>query len=490
MDKKIGNNLISIFILMLFAVGITSFVASASSGVTVIYPYNGEHITLINPKVFIFNVSIYAPTDVGYPVAIDSIRGPNGIVSTGPISLGSIGSNGYLNVTEKLTTGLFEKNGEPITQFVPGTYYIYLAIANVFSENISVILTPNNIATLNITAIANGKPLPSATINIYNESNGQLLVSGTTNSEGYVVFEVPYVYTMTNVYNVTLTKAGYQFNYTTVTVPANYFFTVPVKIYTEPVVFVAIPFYYEDMGIKEIAPPQEVDGIYVASAFQNSTFSVIVNVTQDGVPVSNAIVTAEYNNTYVTATYIGDGMYNISITIPQNPSDVPYTLVVIVSAQYHSSVSSFPLIITAEPNLYQEIATLKLEVSSLNATINMLKSELAGNITELNNTIASLKNEIASLNSSIQTLETEYSSLNSTFTSDISTLNSQISTLKSDVSTLSSEYSTLSSEYSTLKSDYNSLKGTPTLAYVGIALGVIGIIIAIVALVLVLRKVA
>jgi len=493
---------ISVFVLMLFAIGFASFTANAANSVTVISPYQGEHITLINPYVFVFNVSIYAPQYVNYPVAIDTITGPDGIGTTGPIAVGSIGSNGYLNVTEKLTTGAFEQNGEPLKQFVPGTYYIYLVIANVFSDNISVVLTPNDIATLNISVIniKNGEPLPGATINIYNESNGALLVTGTTNANGYLVEEVPYVYTMTNVYNVTLTKAGYQFNYTTVTVPSNYFYTVPVKIYTQPVVFVAVPFYYEDMGIKEIAPPQQVNGVYQASAFQNTTFSVIINVTESGVPVSSAIVTAQYNNTHVTAVYIGDGMYNLSIMMPEAQSSVPYTLVVAVTAQYHSTTTSFYMAIATEPNLYQEIALLKSEVSTINSTIYMLKSEitllqqeLQGNVSYLNSTIYMLKSEITSLNSSLITLESEYKSLNSSYTtlsSEFTTLSNQVTTLSNKVETLNTSLTTLQSEYNSLKSEYNSLKGTETLAYIGIAIGVIGLIIAIVAIILVLRKVA
>jgi len=494
MSQKIAvYKLISVLVLMLFAIGFASFTANAANSVTVISPYQGEHITLINPYIFVFNLSIYAPQYVNYPVAIDTITGPDGIGTTAPIAVGSIGSNGYLNVTPKFTTGVFEQNGEPLKQFVPGTYYISLDIYNVFYDNISVVLTPNDIATLNISAIENGKQLPGATIDIYNESNGALLVTGTTNANGYLVEEVPYVYTMSNTYNITLTKAGYQFNYTTVTVPANYFYTVPVKIYTEPVVFAAVPIYYEDMGIKEIAPPQQVNGVYQASAFQNTTFSVIINVTESGVPVSSATVTAQYNNTHVTAVYIGDGMYNLSIMMPEAQSSVPYTLVVAVTAQYHSTTTSFYMAIAAEPNLYQEIALLKTEVATMNSTIYMLKSEIAllqqelkGNVSYLNSTIYMLKSEIASLNSSLISIESEYESLNSSY----GTLSSEFTTLSSQVTTLSNQVHTLNASLSSLQSEYNSLKGVTTLTYIGIALAVIGLIIAIIAIILVLRKVA
>ncbi|EWG07778.1 MAG: S-layer protein [Candidatus Aramenus sulfurataquae] len=435
-------------------------------------------------------MSIYAPQYPGYPVSL-YIYGPDGIKMNAPVGIGNIGSNGAENSTVMLLSSSFEQNGQPLAQFVPGEYVVVLTISDVYTANITIYLTSANITTLDVTAYSQGQPLPGATIEVYS-STGAYLNQSVTGPNGAALIQVPYNPTTGSTYKVVLTKAGYEENSTTVTVPPNFFGQYMVKIYTQPVVLAATPVYFQDMGIREnVTTP--INGVYAAGAFENSTFSTIVYVTMMGEPVTSATVTATYNGMTVTGKSIGNGLYNVSITIPVLTDNVPYVLDVNVTATYQGTTAEFSVQVVATPNLYQEIATLQTEVSNLENEVSVLKSELSGNVTILEQNISTLKTQISvlesnisNINSELATLKNDVASLNST----VGSLSSTVNNLKSEVSSLQTEVSSLNSTVSSLQSEVNSLNGIKTLVYAGLALAVIGLIIAIVAIVLVMRKVA
>ncbi|MCI2413844.1 MAG: hypothetical protein MPF33_01125 [Candidatus Aramenus sp.] len=471
--------------LALYALSLMSVssITSASTGVTIYSPIQNEHIPLINPKELQFNVSIYAPQYPGYPTSI-YIYGPDNIKMNAPLGIGNIGSNGELNYTVMLLSSAFEQNGQPLAEFVPGKYVVELTISDVYTANITIYLTPANETTLAVTAISQGMPLPGATIKVYG-STGVFLNQSVTGPNGVALVQVPYNYTTGSTYKIVLTKAGYEENSTTVTVPPNFFGEYMVKIYTQPIVLVATPAYFQDMGIREnVTTP--INDVYAAGAFENSTFSIIVNVSMMGKPVTNAIVTATYDGITVTGKSIGNGLYNVSITIPVMTDNIPYVLDVNVTATYQGTTAEFSVQVVATPNLYQEIATLQTEVSQLENEVSLLRSELSSNVTYLEMQISTLESNISNINAELGMLKSEIDSLNSTVIS----LSNTVTTLKGEVNSLQSEVSSLNSTVSSLQSEVSSLNGIKTLVYAGLALAVIGLIIAIVAIVLVMRKVA
>ncbi len=471
--------------LVLYALSLASVsnLATASTNVMIYSPVQDEHIPLINTKLLVFNVSIYAPQYPGYPVSL-YIYGHNGIKMNAPIGIGDIGSNGELNYTAMLSSSNFEQNGQPLAQFVPGPYTVVITISDVYEANITIYLTPANTTTLAVEAISQGMPLPGATIEVYS-TTGVFLNKSVTGANGIALVEVPYNYTTGSTYKVVLVKAGYEENSTTVTVPPNFFGEYMVKIYTQPVVLEATPVYFEDMGIREnVTAP--INGVYAAGAYENSTFTIVVNVTMMGMPVSGATVTATYNGMTVTGVYIGNGLYNVSLMVPVLTDNVPYVLDVNVTATYQGSAAGFSVEVVATPNLYQEIAALQKEVSNLESEVSMLSQELSGNVTYLKGQIATLENNITTISNELATLKNELNSLNST----VGSLSSTVTSLKSEVSSLQTQLSSLNSTVSSLQSEVNSLNGIKTLVYAGLALAVIGLIIAIVAIVLVMRKVA
>ncbi|MEW9490959.1 MAG: hypothetical protein TQ35_0001975, partial [Candidatus Aramenus sulfurataquae] len=366
--------------LALYALSLMSVssITSASTGVIIYSPIPNEHIPLINSTQLVFNVSIYAPQYAG-ATASYRIYGPDGISMNAPLPIGSglIGSNGVLNYTVNISVSAFEQNGKPLAQFVPGEYIVALTIAD-NTTDIPIYLTPANVTTLDVIAFSQGQPLPGATIKVYSSTN-VLLNQSVTGQNGVALIQVPYNPTTGSNYTIVLTKAGYEEVSTTVTVPSNFFGQYMVKIYTQPVVLAATPVYFQDMGIREnVTKP--ISSVYAAGAFENSTFSIIVNVTMSGEPVTNAIVTATYNGMTVTGKSIGNGLYNVSITIPVLTDNVPYVLDVNVTANYQGATAEFSVQVVATPNLYQEIATLQTEVSNLENEVSVLKSELSGNV--------------------------------------------------------------------------------------------------------------
>ncbi|AWR96701.1 hypothetical protein DFR86_03435 [Acidianus sulfidivorans JP7] len=534
--NKIFGLIITIFIFSMVFAGTMSMISTrASTGFEVISPFQGEHIPLINDTCLIVNISVYAPSDIGYTVDLH-VSGPYDIQMTSPgIPIGSIGSSGYLNLTNlRLPVTLFEANGTAISHFIPGEYNFTIEAGSNF-ETISVYFTSPNEVEMIVSVYANGQPLSGATVDVYNETTDTFLVSNTTASNGEATLIVPYVYTMTNTYNVTATKPGYKEVYTTVTVPPDQISAVHVTLNTVPIQFVLTPYFYEDEGIQEPVQPQQINGelVYPAAGFEGTAFSIIINATESGVAVKGATIVGMYTydgkSITETATYIGSGMYNLTIMLPNATDEIPYVLQVQVTGTYESNTYTFVALISAEANyvalieqlnstisllkseLASNITALNAKIASLNATISLLKSELASNVTALENEIASLNatinslsTKLSSLNATVVSLESELSSLNATVSSlssevttlksELSTVNATVSSLSSEVTTLKSEVSSLSSELSSANSSISSLNSKvnsmSTLEYAALGIAIVGLIVAIIAIVLVFRKVA
>ncbi|MQL55009.1 carboxypeptidase-like regulatory domain-containing protein [Acidianus ambivalens] len=506
-------NLIVLGMLM-FGVFVTLSLGS-STALTVYSPFPGEHVALINPKELILNISVYDPiAPVNSTVGV-TISGPYDIKMTSAgVPVGELNSSHMLTVTDyAFPVTLFEANGTQISAFIPGQYNVTISVAGC-SETIPIyVISPNEIEIL-VCVYSNGVPLPGATVSIYNVTNGELLLTNTTNSQGLAELTVPYVYTMTNEYNVTAVKPGYQLVYKEVTVPADHITPVTVKLTTKPITFVLTPVYFQDMGVIEPAEPAQLPGtpepVYVASAYMGTTFSIIINATESGMPVQGATISASYlisgKQMSSTATYIGNGQYNLSIVLPN--STVPYDLELVITGTYQTNTYTFITLLSVQPNFYceiqrlqsevsvleSEVDQLKVEIQSLNETLTLQASEIAslktyleGNVSYFSMQISSLESEIKYLNSTLMTLSSELTTVNSTLTSEVNSLTSEVNSLSTQVSTLSTEVNNLNT---TINNDNQKISSLTTLVYGGIILGVIALIIAIVAVVLVFRKVA
>ncbi|ARM75177.1 hypothetical protein B6F84_03430 [Acidianus manzaensis] len=496
---------------MVFAGTFSMLNSKASTGFEVISPFPEEHFALINDTELITNISVYAPGLVGATVNL-AVTGPYDIEMTSAgIPIGSIGSTGYLNLTNYvLPTTLFEANGTPLTHFIPGEYNFTISVG-LNHATVPVYFTSPNEVEMVVSVYSNGQPLQGVTVDVYNETSSMFLVSNTTDAQGVATLTVPYVYTMTNTYNVTATKPGYKEVYTTVTVPPDQISAVSVKLTTSPVTFVITPYYFEDEGIQEPTVPTVINGeqVYVASGFEGTTLSMIINATESGVPISGATITGKYSyfvngvekTSTSTATYIGNGMYNLSIMLPVATNYVPYTVSIAVTGSYQSSTYSFVALVSAEANYIGIIEQLNSTVNTLSAEVSLLQSELSSNVTllksdisSLNSTIMTLESELSSLNSTVNTLKSELASVNSTLTTEVNSLESKVSTLSSEVSSLNSEVSslntTVSSDHSSISSLSSKVNSMSTLEYAALGIAIVGLIVAIVAIVLVFRKVA
>lgn len=517
MNKVLGLVIIGIMFSMVFASGYYVLHTKAASGFQVILPYNGEVIPLISSQYLTFNVSVYYPAGVGYTVNLQ-VTGPYNIqMQSAGIPIGSIQTSGYLNTTVQLPTTMFQANGTSITSFPPGVYNVTIS-AGVNHQTVQVYFIPPNEVQFVVYVFSNTNlPIPNANVSIYNTTSGKFLATALTNSQGIATIIAPYVVSMSNTYTIIASAPGYAQASVTKTVPPNQLTPVTVKLTLYPVTFTIVPVYFQDEGIQEPVTPAQINGqlIYAASGFEGTTLSIIINATASGMPVSSAQITGSYVINGVTktsqATYIGKGLYNLSISLPTATNNVPYVLKVEVSGIYQSSTSSFVVLVYAQPNyialiqqLQAEINMLTENITALKAQVTLLSSELAGNvslltsqISSLNATITSLKSQLKSLNSTITSLESQISSLNST----VNSLSSQLNSLKSQVSSLSSQLSQLSSTVSSLSSSVNSnsaqinslnskVNSMTTLEYAALGIAIVGLIVAIVALVLVFRKVA
>jgi len=507
-------NLIVLGMLM-FGIFVTLSLGS-STALTVYSPFPGEHVALINPKELILNISVYDPVaPVNSTVAV-TISGPYDIKMTSAgVPIGQLNASHMLTVTDyEFPVTLFEANGTQISAFIPGQYNVTISVAGC-SETIPVyVISPNEIEFLVYVYSPCGLPLSGVTVSIYNVTNGELLLTNTTNSQGLAELTVPYVYTMTNEYNITAVKPGYQLVYDVVTVPADHITPVPVKLTTKPITFVLTPVYFQDMGVIEPAEPAQLPGtpepVYVASAYMGTTFSIIINATESGMPVQGATISASYmingKQMSSTATYIGNGQYNLSIILPN--STVPYDLELVVTGSYQTNTYTFVTLLLVQPNFYckihqlqcevnnleTEVTTLESEIHSLNETIMQQSSEIAslkmsleGNISYFSTQISNLESEIKYLNSTLMTLSSELTTVNSTLSNEVHSLSTQVSTLSTELNNLNKTVNNLNTN---INNDNSKISSLTTLVYGGIILGVIALIIAIVAVVLVFRKVA
>lgn len=496
-------NLIVLGILM-FGLFVTPSVDS-STALTVYSPFPGEHIALINPKELILNISVYDPIAPENSTVAVTISGPYGIrpLSAG-IPIGQLNaSHMFTAINYVFPVTLFEANGTQLSAFIPGQYNVTISVAG-SSETIPIyVISPNEIEFL-VYVYSNGVPLPGATVSIYNATNGQLLLTNTTNSQGLATLVVPYVYTMTNEYNITAVKPGYQLVYEEVTVPAYHITPVTVKLTTRPITFVLTPVCFQDMGIVEPAQPASIPGapqpVYVASAFMGTDLSIIINATVSGKPVQGATILGSYltiNGKQFTSTakYIGNGQYNLTIVLPNYT--VPYTLEIYVTGKYQTNTYTFVTLVSVQPNYIAIINNLQAEVENLNNTVTMLYNEISllkNNITYLKMMISTLKEEISNINSTLMALHGELHKVNSTLTTKIDNLTSELNSLSSKVSNLETQVSSVSSSLqnvnSEISSDKSKISDLTSLVYGGLILGIIALIIAIVAIVLVFRKVA
>ncbi|PVU75176.1 hypothetical protein DDW13_05365 [Acidianus hospitalis] len=500
--------------MLMFGIFVTLSLGS-STALTVYSPFPGEHVALICPKELILNISVYDPVaPVNSTVAV-TISGPYDIKMTSAgVPIGQLNASHMFTVKDyDFPVTLFEANGTQISAFIPGQYNVTISVAGC-SETIPVyVISPNEIEFL-VYVYSNGLPLSDVTVSIYNVTNGELLLTNTTNSQGLAELTVPYVYTMTNEYNITAVKPGYQLVYDVVTVPADHITPVTVKLTTKPITFVLTPVYFQDMGVIEPAEPAQLPGtpepVYVASAYMGTTFSIIINATESGMPVQGATISASYmingKQMSSTATYIGNGQYNLSIILPN--STVPYDLELVVTGSYQTNTYTFVTLLYVQPNVFGEIqhlqsevnnletevTTLESEIQSLNETIMQQSSEIAslkmyleGNVSYFNMQISNLESEIKYLNSTLMTLSSELTTVNSTLSNEVHSLSTQVSTLSIELNNLNKTVNNLNTN---INNDNSKIGSLTTLVYGGMILGVIALIIAIVAIVLVFRKVA
>ncbi|AEE93903.1 s-layer glycosylated protein, SlaB [Acidianus hospitalis W1] len=513
-------NLIVLGMLM-FGIFVTLSLGS-STALTVYSPFPGEHVALICSKELILNISVYDPVAPEDSTVAVTISGPYDIKMTSAgVPIGQLNASHMLTVTDyEFPVTLFEANGTQISAFIPGQYNVTISVAGC-SETIPIyVISPNEIEFL-VYVYSNGLPLSGVTVSIYNVTNGGLLLTNTTNSQGLAELTVPYVYTMTNEYNITAVKPGYQLVYDVVTVPADHITPVTVKLTTKPITFVLTPVYFQDMGVTEPAEPAQLPGtpelVYIASAYMGTTFSIIINATESGMPVQGATISASYmingKQMSSTATYIGNGQYNLSIILPN--STVPYDLELVVTGSYQTNTYTFVTLLSVQPNvvgeiqylqsevnnLETEVTTLESEILSLNETIMQQSSEIAslkmyleGNVSYFSMQISNLESEIKYLNSTLMTLSSELTTVNSTLSNEVNSLTAEVHSLSTQVSTLSTELNNLNTTVNNLNANINNdnskISSLTTLVYGGIILGVIALIIAIVAVVLVFRKVA
>lgn len=492
MNKILGLTIIGImFVLVIASVYYVPTAATSDSPIISPVPY--EKIPLFNNKQLVINISIYYPQGVGSSVIL-YVTGPQNITMNGPATLGTIGSNGYLNISNfKLLTSAFQQNGQPLQNFIPGLYNFTFSIGGNMYK-VPVIFTSPNVLQLivyvfNITDV----PLKGANVTVYSTAAGKFLNTSLTNAQGIAELTVPYEYNVTNQYTVTAAAPGYQAASQVITVPAFYAGAFPVKFKLSPLVFFIEPVYFETQGIQEPATPAQIAGqlVYVASGFEGTTFSIIVNATASGKPVSDAKIIATYTlfvkgvkqTANATATYIGNGLYNLSINLPTAPNNIPYTLRIDVTGIYQATTAGFIVLVSAQPNYIAIINELAKEISQLNATINALKSQLAGNVTALKAQIQELQNRIASINATLNSLQSTVTSL----TNEINSLKSQLNSLSQQLNSLSSTVSSQGADISSIKSQISSMSA---LQYAALGLAIVALIVAIVALVLVFRKVA
>ena len=260
----------------------------------------------------------------------------------------------------------------------------------------------------------------------------------------------------------------------------------------------------------------------------NGTLYMYVIVYYAGMPVSNATVSAMFDNMMYTGVYNSTvGMYVIKIPIP----NVQFEGDAVINATYSTFTASETMLLSIEYNQEQEIIELHNEINTLSTYLTgnvtelenrlaMLCSYLSGNVTKLDNEITALETEVSELSSylsgNVTKLDNEIAMLSSYlsdnityFKDEISTLEGQLQNDTTQLHTDTQEISMLSSylsgnityfnnEISKLNSSLtgqistadSKISSITTLVYAGLILGVIALIIAIVAVVMVFRKVA
>lgn len=487
----IGILILGVFVALPIKDNGSLIVGSQSNQLIVYSPVANSHIPLLNPKELRLNITIYAPTAPPGSTVLVHIKGPYGITMTSAgIPVGDLDANHMFSAPDYVfPASLFQVNGTRLATFLPGQYNVTIAVAG-FSTTIPIyVVNPNQIGIIVYVYNNNGASLSGVTVSVYNATNGQLLVTNETNAQGMVALVVPYVHTMTNVYNVTAVKPGYQLVYKVVTIPPNYTGTVVVKLTTTPVTFTLTPVCFQVGGVQQPAQPQQLPGapqpVYVTTVFMNVPLSIIINASHSGKPVDGATITACYkvNGKQFTATAkgLGNGQYNLSIPIPA--STVPYTLQITVTGKYQSNVYTFIVLANVLPNYLAMIDQMRTEIAQLNSTISTLVSQmdiLRNNITYLNNMISTLKQQIANLNTTLTNLRTQLTTVNSTLVNEINNLQGKVNNLNNELNKMQTQ----------LNNNQNQLNNISSLVYGGLILGIIALIIAIVAIVLVFRKVA
>ncbi|AWR99898.1 S-layer protein SlaB [Metallosphaera hakonensis] len=391
------------------------------------------------PPITVTTAPVYHP---GETVFIEGTTSPNTLV--GVTIYNPLGKAIYSNTTESNAQGQYSLKAftfpSQATSTLPyGTYTVNVGTQSGFTNSTTFQFEPLTATVLVQVINPQGVPVQGAAVSASS-------VSGVTNASGEVVLNLPSgTYTLKVVPPAPYAPTSENI---TVVAPQSYTFKLTVQI-QELVLTVA----------KAISPNVELTNLSPGTAITvvgGSTLTLMNQVTFAGAPVSTANVTAVYNGTTYTATYM-NGYYVINITVP----NVQYETDITVTASYSGMSTSVTLPLTVNVN-EQAI------IEKLNATITSLETQ-----------ISSLSTEVSSLTSTVSSLSSTVSSLSHT-----------LSTLNSTVTSLSGSISTLNSEYTTLNNRVNALSGLSGTVDIALAVSIIAIIISIVVLILVFRKIS
>lgn len=426
------------------AISVLAIVPSASGGVTIVSPTQGQHFSAGQSLVLV----VKAPNYAGQQVTV-YVYNPGG--SQVYTNVFEIPSNGVLNVT------LFNWPSTTSSSFIPGNYTIVVLVGSSASASVTVYWAPG-IAYI-VAHVVNGEtntPMAGVPVNVYNASNGALLGSGITNANGVANISIVALPDHVETVKVLAMPAGYPAQGVTTTVTGPGVYSVTIKVYPTPVQLEAVEVIQSGRVTAE--SPQAI------TVVEGVPVTLVVAVYYQGSPASGATVTANvtYGNTttQVTGTPIGNGEYNITFTVPSE--NIPLGGQVTVIATYNGVKSNtLTLSLSAIPN----IQSLQTEISTLNSTVITLSKT----VSTLNNSLAKVQSQLANV------------------TSQLASVSSQMSSLSSQISSLQSKMNALSSQMSQLQSQLTS---TSNMVYAALGISIVALIIAIVALVYVLRKIS